>query len=222
MIENQSDIDRSMPIRTGIYDMLTYYQQFQNQRQLTPVFMIVFYTGERQWKGHHSLKDMMEEIPKELEHYFNDYRMILVDIKELDATKIDDRETREMIQFVQSIYDVERKRPEKIKLTRDGALTAGMITKSKWLIEEARNSEEEVNVCEAMDRYVQKVADEARLEGKVDEQRNVLITQLTTKLGNLSKQVIEKITKASSYELKQLTISIFNIESEDDIINIIQ
>ena len=97
-----------------------------------------------------------------------------------------------------------------------------MITKSKWLIEEARNSEEEVNVCEAMDRYVQKVADEARLEGKVDEQRNVLITQLTTKLGNLSKQVIEKITKASSDELKQLTISIFNIESEDDIINIIQ
>ena len=93
-----------------------------------------------------------------------------------------------------------------------------MITKSKWLIEEARSSEEEVNVCEAMDRYVQKVADEA----KVDEQRNVLITQLTTKLGNLSKQVIEKITKASSDELKQLTISIFNIESEDDIINIIQ
>ena len=97
-----------------------------------------------------------------------------------------------------------------------------MITKSKWLIEEARNSEEEGNVCEAMDRYVQKVADEARLEGKVDEQRNVLITQLTTKLSNLSKQVIEKITKASSDELKQLTISIFNIESEDDIINIIQ
>ena len=211
-----------MPIRTGIYDMLTYYQQFQNQRKLTPVFTIVFYTGERQWKGHHSLKDMMEEIPEELERYFNDYRMILVDIKELDATKIGDRETREMIQFVQSIYDVERKRPEKIKLTRDSALTAGMITKSQWLIEEARNSEEEVNVCEAMDRYVQKVADEARLEGKVDEQRNVLITQLTTKLGNLSKQVIEKITKASSYELKQLTISIFNIESEDDIINIIQ
>ena len=104
-----------MPIRTGIYDMLTYYQQFQNQRKLTPVFTIVFYTGERQWKGHHSLKDMMEEIPEELERYFNDYRMILVDIKELDATKIDDRETREMIQFVQSIYDVERKRPEKIK-----------------------------------------------------------------------------------------------------------
>ena len=111
MIENQSDIDRSMPIRVGIYD----YQQFQNQRKLTPVFTIVFYTGERQWKGHHSLKDMMEEIPKELEHNFNDYRMILVDIKELDTTKIGDRETREMIQFVQSIYDVERKRPEKIK-----------------------------------------------------------------------------------------------------------
>ena len=56
-----------------------------------------------------------------------------------------------------------------------------MITKSKWLIEEARNSEEEVNVCEAMDRYVQKVADEARIkarlegkiEGKQEEKRNI-------------------------------------------------
>ena len=49
----------------------------------------------------------------------------------------------------------------------------------------------------------------------------MLITLLTTKLGNLSKQVIEKIKEASSEELKQLTISIFNIESEADIISII-
>ena len=212
-IENQSDIDQSMPIRTGIYDMLTYYQQFQNQRRLTPVFTIVFYTGERKWKGNHSLKDMMEEIPKELEQYFNDYRMILVDIKELDATKIDDRETREMIQIVQSIYNVESKRPEKIVLTKDDALTAGMITRSQWLIEEARKCEEEINVCEAMDRYVEKK--------KAEEKRDMLITLLTTKLGNLSKKVVEKITKASSEELKQLTVSIFHIESEDDIISII-
>ena len=202
-----------MPIRTGIYDMLTYYHQYQNQRKLTPVFTIVFYTGERKWKGNHSLKDMMEEIPKELEQYFNDYKMILVDIKELDATKIDDRKTREMIQIVQSIYNVESKRPEKIVLTKDDALTAGMITRSQWLIEEAEKCEEEINVCEAMDRYVEKK--------KAEEKRDMLITLLTTKLGNLSKQVIEKIKEASSEELKQLTISIFNIESEADIISII-
>ena len=179
-----------MPIRTGIYDMLTYYHQYQNQRRLTPVFTIVFYTGERKWKGNHSLKDMMEEIPKELEQYFNDYKMILVDIKELDATKISDKETREMIQIVQSIYNVERKQPEKIKLTKDAALTAGMITGSKWLIEEAEKCKEGINVCEAMDRYVQKVADEARIkarlegkiEGKQEEKRNIAILLLTKKL----------------------------------------
>ncbi|MDD6955959.1 MAG: Rpn family recombination-promoting nuclease/putative transposase, partial [Solobacterium sp.] len=145
---------------------------------------IVFYTGERKWKGNHSLKDMMEEIPKELEQYFNDYKMILVDIKELDATKISDKETREMIQIVQSIYNVERKQPEKIKLTKDAALTAGMITGSKWLIEEAEKCKEGINVCEAMDRYVEKK--------KAEEKRDMLITLLTTKLGNLSKQVVEK------------------------------
>ena len=187
----------------------------------------------------------MEEIPKELEHYFNDYRMILVDIKELDTTKIGDRETREMIQFVQSIYDVERKRPEQIKLTRDSALTAGMITKSQWLIEEARNSEEEVNVCEAMDRYVQKIADEARheariegklegkrigrelgklegkREGKQEEKRNVVILLLTKKLGKLSDQIIHLIETSSTELINQLIVQIFDIENEEDIIKFI-
>ena len=170
----------------------------------------------------------MEEIPKELEHYFNDYRMILVDIKELDATKIGDRETREMIQFVQSIYDVERKRPEKIKLTRDGALTAGMITKSKWLIEEARSSEEEVNVCEAMDRYVQKVADEARIkarlegkiEGKQEEKRNIAILLLTKKLGKLSDQMMHWIETSSTELIDQLIVRIFDIDNEEDVMKI--
>ena len=88
-----------------------------------------------------------------------------------------------------------------------------MITRSQWLIEEARKCEEEINVCEAMDRYVEKK--------KAEEKRDMLILQLTTKLGNLSKQVIKKIKEASSEELKLLTISIFNIESEADIISII-
>ena len=88
-----------------------------------------------------------------------------------------------------------------------------------------------------MDRYVKRIADEkllegerlgtikghrlGKIEGKAEEKREMLITLLTTKLGSLSKHVIKKIKEASSDELKQLTISIFNIESEDDVISII-
>ena len=120
-----------------------------------------------------------------------------------------------------------------------------MITKSQWLIEEARNSEEEVNVCEAMDRYVQKIADEARheariegklegkrigrelgklegkREGKQEEKRNVVILLLTKKLGKLSDQIIHLIETSSTELINQLIVQIFDIENEEDIIKFI-
>ena len=99
-----------------------------------------------------------------------------------------------------------------------------MITKSKWLIEEARNSEEEVNVCEAMDRYVQKVADEARLEGKIEgkqeEKRNIAILLLTKKLGKLSDQMMHWIETSSTELIDQLIVRIFDIDNEEDVMKI--
>ena len=103
-----------------------------------------------------------------------------------------------------------------------------MITKSKWLIEEARNSEEEVNVCEAMDRYVQKVADEARIkarlegkiEGKQEEKRNIAILLLTKKLGKLSDQMMHWIETSSTKLIDQLIVRIFDIDNEEDVMKI--
>ena len=126
--------------------MLNYYNQYQNQNKLIQVFTIVFYIGEKKWNSHRSLKEMMDDIPEELERYFNDYKMILVDIKDIDTAYIDDQETRDMIYAIQSIYDVEKKDMEQILLTKEAALTAGYITKSKWLIEEARQDKEEINM----------------------------------------------------------------------------
>ena len=155
-IENQSSIDHSMPMRSGLYDLLTYHDQYQNQRKLTPVFTIVFYTGESRWKGNMSLTNMMEAVPRELERYFNDYKMILIDVKDINVEEIKDEETRNMIKAIQSIYDVEKKEMEQIRLTKEAALTAGYITKSQWLIEEARQDKEKIDMCEAMERYAKR------------------------------------------------------------------
>ena len=205
--------------------MLNYYNQYQNQNKLIQVFTIVFYIGEKKWNSHRSLKEMMDDIPEELERYFNDYRIILVDIKDIDTAYIDDQETRDMIYAIQSIYDVEKKDMEQILLTKEAALTAGYITKSKWLIEEARQDKEEINMCEAMERYAQRKVEEGkrigREQGKQEEKRNVVVLLLTKKLGKLSDQIIHLIETSSTERINQLMIQIFDIENEDDIIKFI-
>ena len=151
--------------------------------------------------------------------------MILVDIKDIDTAYIDDQETRDMIYAIQSIYDVEKKEMEQILLTKEAALTAGYITKSKWLIEEARQDKEEINMCEAMERYAQRKVEEGkrigREQGKQEEKRNVVVLLLTKKLGKLSDQIIHLIETSSTERINQLMIQIFDIENEDDIIKFI-
>ena len=45
-VEYQSTIDQKMVVRTGIYEMLDYYNQLiSGRKKLMPNIMIVFYAG---------------------------------------------------------------------------------------------------------------------------------------------------------------------------------
>lgn len=225
-LESQSYVDYAMALRVPIYDLLNYYNQFKNaletesQRRLIPTTTIVFYVGEDRWTGAKSLKEMMTEIPEEMEKYINDWKLIFVDIKEVDTSLIKDEETRNMIEAVKRSYQVgEEKMIEGIKLSRDAAIVAGVITGNEWLVEKARKmkDKEEIDMCEALERYTR----ETFAEGKTEGQVQMIIQQLTKKLGNLSNMIIEKLQNSTSEKINILAISIFDIESEDDILQII-
>ncbi len=47
--------------------------------------MIVFYTGPKKWKGPLTLSDYLD-IPEELKEYVNDWKIKVVDVKEIDTT----------------------------------------------------------------------------------------------------------------------------------------
>lgn len=98
-----------------------------------------------------------------------------------------------------------------------------MITKNEWLIEKAKEikDKEEIDMCEALERYAKAYKDEGRMEGKLDGQKQTVLQQLTKKLGKLSKVIIEKIENSSSETISLLAICIFDIESENDILEII-
>ena len=71
----------------------------------------------------------------------------------------------------------------------------------------------EINMCVAMDQLFQRMRDEGKL--------NTLKEQLKVKLGTLSNPLEERLTTTSLEKLNELTLNIFNINSEEDVLKII-
>ena len=71
----------------------------------------------------------------------------------------------------------------------------------------------EINMCKAMDQLFQRMRDEGKL--------NTLKEQLKVKLGTLSNPLEERPTTISLEKLNELTLNIFNINSDEDVLKII-
>ena len=84
---------------------------------------------------------------------------------------------------------------------------------------------DEINMCKAMDQLFQRLRDEGMERGEsigIEKGKlNTLKEQLQIKLGDLSNNLEEQLTKASLDKLEVLTVNIFNINSEDDVLRII-
>ena len=204
-----------MVIRCGNYEMLEYLKQLKNKR-LVPQFMIVFYIGSKKWEGPLKLSDYLE-IPKELKPYFNDWKIYVVDVKDIDTSKIKDKQTCYFIEAIQNMYKGNYdKLHRRIKMNRNNFIYAAIITGSIDLIKDLPEGDE-IDMCEGMER----MAEGFRSEGKLEEKRNTLKEQLIIKLGAVSNRLEEQLINASLEKLNVLTRNIFDITSEEDVLRII-
>ncbi len=84
---------------------------------------------------------------------------------------------------------------------------------------------DEINMCKAMDQLFQKFEKKGESigieKGKYEEKQNTLKEQLKVKFGNLSGNLEEKLTNTSLEKLNELTLNIFNVTSEEDVLKII-
>ena len=229
-IEHQSSIDETMVIRCGIYEMLEYLKQAENKeyKRLVPQIMVAFYTGPKKWNVPVKLSDYFE-IPEELKKYFNDWKIILVDVKEMDTSKIKDEQTRYFIEAIQAMYKGDYiKLHQKRKMNTNNLIYAAIITGSLDMIKDIVEGDE-MDMCEGMERMAEGFRKEGevrgvirgRSEGKLEEKQNTLLTLLTCKLGNLSKETENTIRSSTMEKLNKLTLSIFDIQSEEDALRII-
>ena len=223
-IEHQSTIDQEMVIRCGNYEMMEYLKQVKKGEKVIPQVMIVFYTGDRKWNAPLRLSDYFE-IPEELKEYVNDWKIKVVDVKEIDTSKIEDEQTRYFIEAIQEMYKGNYEGlNRKIKMKRDNLIYAAIITRSLDLIKDLPEGDE-IDMCEGMERMAEGFRSEGRneglMEGEKREKKTTLLSLLKVKLGNVSNQLEQAIQNSSMEKLNTLTLSIFDITSEEDVLKII-
>ena len=229
-IEHQSSIDETMVIRCGIYEMLEYLKQAENKeyKRLVPQIIVVLYTGPKKWNSPVKLSDYFE-IPEELKKYFDDWKIILVDVKEMDTSKIKDEQTRYFIEAIQAMYKGSYEDLKRLKrMKKENFLYAAIITGSIDQVESVLEGDE-MDMCEGMERMAEGFRSEGReegilvgrVEGKLEEKQNTLLMQLRCKLGDLSKETENTIRSSTMEKLNKLTVSIFDIQSENDVLKLI-
>ena len=149
----------------------------------------------------------------------------MVDVKEIDTSKIKDKQTRYFIEAIQNMYKGNyNKLHRKIKMNRNNFIYAAIITGSIDLIKDLPEGDE-IDMCEGMERMAEGFRSEGRTEGrkegKLEEKRNTLLSLLNIKLGNVSRETESTIRSCTIEKLNKLTLSIFDIQNENDILSII-
>ena len=118
------------------------------------------------------------------------------------------------------------------KIETENFMMAAIFTRTKIKREDLPEGDE-INMCEAMDRLFQRLRNEGEVlglekgetigfeKGKREEKQNTLKEQLKVKLGTLSRPLEKQLTNTSLEKLNELTLNIFNVTNEEDVLRII-
>lgn len=212
-VEHQSTFDKNMIFRILNYDATTYINQVESKKEVYPVGSFVFYTGDEEW----NLPETLKSIPSEMEPYINDWRLPVIDLKTMDARKLMNRRLRDVVEINQSMFagSYEGLR-ENRKIETESFMMAATFTRTNIRREDLPEGDE-INMCKAMDQLFQRFENQGIEKGKL----NTLKELLKVKLGTLSSPLEKQLTNTSLEKLNVLTLNIFNINSEEDVLKII-
>ena len=211
-VEHQSTLDKNMIIRILNYDAQLYINQVESGKEVRPVGSFVFYTGDKEWTYPKSLKESLK-IPPEMKDYINDWKLPVLELQKIDSGMLKNQRLKEVVEISQSMFkgDYEKLRTNRM-ISVESFKMAAIFTHTD-IKEEDLPEGDEINMCKAMDQLFQRMRDEGKL--------NTLKELLKVKLGTLSRPLEKQLTNTSLEKLNVLTLNIFNINSEEDVLRII-
>ena len=219
-VEHQSTLDKNMIIRILNYDAQFYINQVERGKEVYPVGTSVFYTGDKEWTYSKSLKESLK-IPPEMEDYINDWKLPVLEPKKMDPQILISKRLKEVVEINQSMLegDYEKLRTNHMISVENYKMAAILIHTD--IKEEDLPEGDEINMCKAMDQLFQRFENQGIEKGETIGIEKILKELLKVKLGTLSNPLEERLTTTSLEKLNELTLNIFNINSEEDVLKII-
>ena len=131
----------------------------------------------------------------------------------MDPQILKSKRLKEVVEIRQSMLegDYEKLRTNRM-ISVENYKMASILTHTD-IKEEDLPEGDEINMCKAMNQLFQRMRDEGKL--------NTLKELLKVKLGTLSRPLEKQLTNTSLEKLNVLTLNIFNINSEEDVLKII-
>ena len=128
---------------------------------------------------------------------------------------------KEVVELSQSMLegDYEKLRTNR-KISVENYKIAAILTHTD-IKEEDLPEGDEINMCKAMDQLFQRFENQGIEKGEAIGIEKTLKEQLKVKLGTISSPLEERLTTTSLEKLNELTLNIFNINSEEDVLKII-
>lgn len=235
-IESQQKIHYAMPLRTMLYDSLGYLKEYQEitrirkaergkmtedeflskmrkEDRLHPIISIVLYYSEKSWDGPTCLKDMIVEMPEEMERIFSDYKMNLVQIRESEQYTFHNEEVRAVFEISREIFngnfDKINEKYRNRDLTPERITVIGKITDSAELVRQGK-IEEVANMCTALEKWEKENIERGTKRGIEKGIAKMVLTLLnkgktveeTADWLDLTEEYVRKVQEESQDEVK--------------------
>ena len=143
----------------------------------------------------------------------------------MDPQILKSKRLKEVVEISQSMLegDYEKLRTNRM-ISVENYKMAAILTHTA-IKEEDLPEGDEINMCKAMDQLFQRMRNEGEVlvieKGETIGIEKTLKELLKVKLGTISSPLEEKLTTTSLEKLNELTLNIFNINSEEDVLKII-
>ena len=215
ILEAQSSVDFTMASRTLLYDALVYNMQdkrFKNH-MLMPVMSVVLFHGEGKWNAVTSLLERVKG-PEEIKRKQNDWKMRVVDMKEMDENLLKNEDNKKVISGLKTIWRKDEEGLKKMIITKAVARILATLTGREDILEKMKGDGGTVEMYSFW-----KDAEKSGMEkGKQQGKLGLILLQLKKILGKLTPELEIKLEKSSEESLDTIGIHILEIHNEEDVL----
>ncbi|MCD8021166.1 MAG: hypothetical protein LUF92_16805 [Clostridiales bacterium] len=142
-----------------------FLSKFRKNDRLHPIITIVVSYNENPWDGPLTLRDMMVEMSPDMDRFFSDYRMNLVEVRDSAQLIFHNEDVKDVFDICREIFhdnlDVVRKNYKDKEISIEAAAAIQSITNTSSLCEISTKGAANMNMCTALE----KLKNEGRDEG---------------------------------------------------------